>query len=64
MTTLYKDLSFGEYQKLDGVNFSTLKWGNHSMRHLRAAIRGELTTAGTARMNLGSLYHAGDAERV
>lgn len=57
MPRLIRDLPFGEYLALPGLNSSTLKWGDITMKHLQAAVAGEIDDDDTADRKFGRNVH-------
>ncbi len=53
----HPNISFDDYKSLDAINCSTLKWGDTSMLHLRAALDGEIEHEDTTALNFGRAVH-------
>ena len=54
---MYDDIPFEEYCGMPGMNASTLKWGRHSMLHLKAAIEKRMQRD-SVDMGFGRALHA------
>ena len=55
---LYTDIPFEEYKRIVAINGSTLKWGEKSAAHLKAAIDGHMSKGDTAATLFGRAWHA------
>lgn len=53
----HRDVPFDEYRKWPLLSPSTLKWGATSMKHLKAAIDGEIERTDSPDLRLGRAFH-------
>ncbi len=54
---IYPGIPFADYAKIPAMNCSTLRWGEASMRHLKAAMDGHLKRDDSADLRFGRAFH-------
>ena len=55
---IYRDLGLDDYRRIDAVSWSTLQWAGVSLRHMKAALKGQLEAGQSPARRFGRAVHS------